>query len=30
MEKPVESLAGLGFLALGLPVYWYWRSGRPT
>jgi APA family basic amino acid/polyamine antiporter len=30
MEKPVESLAGLGFLALGLPVYWYWRSERPT
>lgn len=24
-ERPVESLAGLGLLALGLPVYWYWR-----
>jgi basic amino acid/polyamine antiporter, APA family len=23
-EKPVESLAGLGLLALGLPAYWYW------
>jgi APA family basic amino acid/polyamine antiporter len=25
-EKPTESLAGLGLLALGLPVYWYFRS----
>jgi APA family basic amino acid/polyamine antiporter len=25
MERPAESLAGLGLLALGLPVYWYWR-----
>ena len=25
-ERPVESLAGLGLLALGLPMYWYWRS----
>lgn len=25
MERPVESLSGLAFLALGLPVYWYWR-----
>lgn len=24
-ERPFESLAGLGFLALGLPVYWYWQ-----
>ena len=23
IEKPAESFAGLGFLALGLPVYWY-------
>jgi APA family basic amino acid/polyamine antiporter len=23
VEKPTESLAGLAFLALGLPVYWY-------
>ena len=23
MERPKESLAGLGLLALGLPVYWY-------
>ena len=23
-ERPVESLAGLGLLALGLPMYWYW------
>jgi APA family basic amino acid/polyamine antiporter len=28
-ERPVESLAGLGLLALGLPAYWYWgRRGR--
>ena len=25
-ERPVESIAGLGLLALGLPVYWYWRK----
>jgi APA family basic amino acid/polyamine antiporter len=25
VERPVESLAGLGLLALGLPAYWYWR-----
>jgi APA family basic amino acid/polyamine antiporter len=24
MERPTESLAGLGLLALGLPAYWYW------
>lgn len=35
-EKPVESLAGLGLLLLGLPAYWYWvtrissKSQRPT
>jgi APA family basic amino acid/polyamine antiporter len=28
IERPVESLAGLGLLALGLPAYWYW--GRET
>jgi APA family basic amino acid/polyamine antiporter len=26
MAKPFESLVGLGFLALGLPAYFYWRS----
>jgi APA family basic amino acid/polyamine antiporter len=26
MERPVESLAGLGLVALGLPAYWYWRK----
>jgi basic amino acid/polyamine antiporter, APA family len=26
LERPRESLAGLGLLALGLPVYWYFRS----
>ena len=36
IEKPVESLAGLGFLAAGLPAYALWRrrsqrhSGRRT
>ena len=25
-ERPIESLAGLGFLVLGLPVYWYWKG----
>ena len=23
--KPTESFAGLGLLALGLPVYWYFK-----
>jgi APA family basic amino acid/polyamine antiporter len=25
VERPAESLAGLGLLALGLPAYWYWQ-----
>lgn len=25
LERPRESLTGLGLLALGLPAYWYWR-----
>jgi APA family basic amino acid/polyamine antiporter len=25
LERPIESLTGLGLLALGLPVYWHWR-----
>ncbi|HXW08609.1 MAG TPA: amino acid permease [Vicinamibacterales bacterium] len=25
LERPVESLIGLGLVALGLPVYWYWK-----
>lgn len=25
MERPFESVAGLGLLALGLPIYWYWQ-----
>lgn len=25
IEKPVESLAGLGFTAIGIPVYFYWK-----
>jgi len=24
VERPVESLSGLGLLALGLPLYWHW------
>jgi APA family basic amino acid/polyamine antiporter len=29
LERPFESIAGLGLLVLGLPAYWYWRkSGR--
>ena len=27
-ERPVESIAGLGLMALGVPVYWYSR-GKP-
>jgi APA family basic amino acid/polyamine antiporter len=32
LERPFESLAGLGLLALGLPVYWHWRRtpARPA
>jgi APA family basic amino acid/polyamine antiporter len=25
-ERPTESLAGLGLLALGLPAFWYWKK----
>jgi APA family basic amino acid/polyamine antiporter len=29
VERPTESIAGLGLVALGLPFYYYWsRSGR--
>jgi len=28
IEKPVESLAGLGFTAIGIPVYFYWKSKK--
>ncbi|HEX9800042.1 MAG TPA: amino acid permease [Thermoanaerobaculia bacterium] len=28
-ERPVESIAGLGILALGLPAYAYWRRAAP-
>jgi APA family basic amino acid/polyamine antiporter len=27
-ERPAESLAGLGLLALGIPAYWYWSRTR--
>lgn len=29
LERPAESLAGLGLLAVGLPAYWYWGKGSP-
>jgi APA family basic amino acid/polyamine antiporter len=25
LEKPVESIAGLGFVVIGIPVYYYWK-----
>jgi APA family basic amino acid/polyamine antiporter len=28
-ERPFESMAGLGFLLLGLPAYWYWQRQSP-
>ena len=30
IERPVESIAGLGLLALGIPAYLYWSSQRPA
>jgi APA family basic amino acid/polyamine antiporter len=30
IEKPTESLAGLGLLALGVPAYWFWAGGDKT
>jgi basic amino acid/polyamine antiporter, APA family len=27
-ERPVESILGLGLVALGLPAYWYWSRRR--
>jgi APA family basic amino acid/polyamine antiporter len=30
MAKPFESLVGLGFLALGLPAYFYWKKDGRT
>lgn len=30
VERPVESITGLGLVALGLPMYWWWSSsGKP-
>jgi APA family basic amino acid/polyamine antiporter len=28
--RPVESLAGLGITALGVPVYYYWHRRTKT
>jgi APA family basic amino acid/polyamine antiporter len=28
LEKPVESLSGLGLIALGLPAYYFWKRRR--
>jgi APA family basic amino acid/polyamine antiporter len=28
VERPTESLGGLGLVALGLPAYWYWSRTR--
>ena len=28
IERPVESLAGLGLVALGLPAYLYWNRSK--
>jgi hypothetical protein len=29
VERPAQAWAGLGFLALGVPVYYFWRkSGK--
>jgi basic amino acid/polyamine antiporter, APA family len=30
VQRPAQALAGLGFLALGVPVYFYWKRQRPT
>jgi APA family basic amino acid/polyamine antiporter len=30
LERPGESLAGLGLMALGLPAYWYWKRQTCT
>jgi APA family basic amino acid/polyamine antiporter len=30
MARPVQSLLGLGLLAIGLPVYWWGRRGRAS
>jgi APA family basic amino acid/polyamine antiporter len=30
MERPTESIAGLGLVALGLPFYFYWSRRQPN
>jgi APA family basic amino acid/polyamine antiporter len=30
IERPRESLGGLGLVALGLPAYWYWNRSRAS
>jgi APA family basic amino acid/polyamine antiporter len=29
VERPTESISGLGLVALGLPFYWYWSRTQP-
>lgn len=29
-EKPAEALVGLGFLALGVPIYYFWKKRNQT
>ena len=30
INRPAESVAGLALIALGLPVYWYFRRAKPS
>jgi hypothetical protein len=30
LARPVQSLAGLTLLVLGLPAYWYWTRRQPV
>ena len=30
VNRPVESVAGLVLIALGLPVYWYFRGAKES
>jgi APA family basic amino acid/polyamine antiporter len=28
IQRPAQAWAGLGFLALGVPVFYYWKSKK--